>query len=347
MQSMKAPRLAACAIASVCACFAAQAASAEKAPVTRYHVVAVGDASINAISGNGLMAGFDSNGAALYDRDLVATHLPALSDAGNAVALAVNNRGAAAGYATGTSGHLRAVLWRKGRALNLGTLPGGKNDDSLATALNVGGQVVGYESPDGGYARAFTWKAGSMTELAGLPGSLSTYPTGINAAGHIVGYASFAGDSPLRAFIVRDGVAVDLGALGPGGRTVADAINDNDVVVGGSSLVPFADPRPPMHAFMWKDGVMTDLGTLTDGNAYGYAVNRKGTVVGASYFADSDDSVAFVDEGPKMVDLNKRLDADSTGWQLKLALGIDDDGRIVGFGMLDGVYYSFLATPVK
>jgi probable HAF family extracellular repeat protein len=349
MHSIHAPHRAALAIASLCAVFAAQAAGADKAPVTRYHVVAAGDGNtlVNAISGNGIMAGSDSTGAALFDRDLVATPLPAPGTVTGAVPMAVNNHGAAAGSGTAASGHQRAILWRKGRAINLGTLPGGKNEDTYAVALNASAEVVGFEGSDSTYARAFIWTAGSMTELPSLPGSLSTYATGINVAGHVAGYATIAGDQQLHATLVRDGVAIDLGTLGPGARAVANAINDDDVVVGGSSLGPLAEPRPPMHAFKWKDGVMTDLGTLTDGNAFGYAVNRKGTVVGASYFADSDDSVAFVDEGPKMVDLNKRLAADSTGWQLKLAVGIDDDGRIVGYGTLDGEYRSFLATPVK
>jgi probable HAF family extracellular repeat protein len=353
MHSIHAPHRAALAVATLCAAFAAHAASADKAPVTRYHVVAVGDENtyVAAINKGGSIAATVSTNAALFDPDLVATPLPTLVPGGWATAMAVNTRGTVAGSANAANGLERAVLWRKGKVVNLGTLPGDKNYNSYAAALNNVGQVLVTEYSDDNYARSFVWASGSKTEIAGLPGSTSVYATGLNDAGHIAGYTNIASDRSAHSYLIRDGVTIDLGALAPGGRIAAMAINADDMIVGGAALGPVTDDsRPPLHAFAWKDGVMTDLGNFTGNNTIAYAVNRKGAVVGAAFLLDSatpDDSVAFVHEGLKMVDLNKRLDADSAGWQLKMAYGIDDAGQIIGTGTLNGVSRSFLATPVK
>ena len=64
----------------------------------------------------------------------------------------------------------RAVLWERGRPIDLGTLPG--DLQSEAAAINYRGQIVGSSSDQNGNSRPFLWKDGVMTELPDLGGGI-------------------------------------------------------------------------------------------------------------------------------------------------------------------------------
>ena len=72
----------------------------------------------------------------------------------------------------------------------------------------------------------------------------------------------------------------DLGALAPGCRSAAFAINASGVVVGSSQT----SPGGPYHAVIWQAGVITDLGVLPGNNSStGVDINDAAQVVATSY----------------------------------------------------------------
>ncbi len=128
-----------------------------------------------------------------------------------AVGMAINNHEEIAGDATvNASGARHAFLYRLGRFVDLGVLPGAT--ESAAAGLNDRGEVVGYSSRPFLYWHGHLWDLNDLIE----PGSgwVLTAATAINDRGEIVGYGLFQGRS--RAF-----------RLMPAGRD-SDGDGDND-----------------------------------------------------------------------------------------------------------------------
>jgi probable HAF family extracellular repeat protein len=110
-----------------------------------------------------------------------------------------------------------------------------------------------------------------MTDLGNvgyLKGQFSQ-AEGINARGQVVGDSGLLANT-LRAFLIADGRATDLGILP--GTTVSNALAINDLgqVVGTSVNL---GPHPFSHAFLYADGRMTDLGTLGGSSSAAEAIN--------------------------------------------------------------------------
>jgi probable HAF family extracellular repeat protein len=91
---------------------------------------------------------------------------------------------------------------------------------------------------------------------------------------------------------------------------------------------------------------MHDLGTFggTGGNAFG--INNKGQVVGDASTAGNAAQLAFLYSDGTMRDLNTLLTPGS-GWTLREADAINDNGDIVGWGTNpSGQIHAFLLTLV-
>lgn len=114
-------------------------------------------------------------------------------------ACGINDRGEVAGSVTnfpaGTYGispgsPAMAFLWRRGKMIILGTLPGAQSSEALG--LNSAGAVVGQSG-----GRAFLYRGGRMLGLNALlragSGWVLETATGINAGGQIVGAGRFHG----------------------------------------------------------------------------------------------------------------------------------------------------------
>jgi probable HAF family extracellular repeat protein len=183
----------------------------------------------------------------------------------------------------------RAVLWKNGNIIDLGTLEGGY--ESLVSALNSRGQVVGLAfntvpEPFNGLfvtqARAFLWQNGAMQDLGTLGGPDANAAL-INEAGQVSG-SSFTSATPNSTtgiptqdpFFWQNGKMLDMGTLG-GTVGSPSAMNNRGQVVGQSNLAGDLT----YHPFIWsKGGGMQDLRTLGGDTGETQWINDAGDVVG-------------------------------------------------------------------
>jgi probable HAF family extracellular repeat protein len=193
--------------------------------------------------------------------------LPLSGDSGSA-ALAVNDRGQAAGYSSGL-GETRAVVWAADGLPQ--PLPGAP--PSRALSINGAGDVVGVSA-----SRAVLWSGGSVQDLGTLPGHSTSEALNINVRGEVVGSS---GDlSQRRAVLWTPGaVPLDLGALNGGTSSRALWINQLSQVVGTSESLLGS------RAFIWtRTGGMQDLNGLVGGTAsfvltHAVTVNNLGMIL--------------------------------------------------------------------
>ena len=163
---------------------------------------------------------------------------------------------------------VRAVLWRKGKIIDLGTLPEG-GFESLANTVNNAGQVIGF--------------------------ALNTIPDPCSFIGF---------PTQTRAFIWQNGAMEDLGTLG-GPDALAELINDGGQIT-GASYTASVNPEtgcPEVHPFMWQNGSMLDLGSLGGTSADVRAMNERGQVVGFSNLAGDLISHPFLWTDRHLIDL--------------------------------------------
>lgn len=310
-----------------------------------------------AVNNAGLVTGSTSNFAANTSTAVLwnggdVTYLGTLGGTGG-FGYAINDAGVVVGYAfTANNTSYHATQWNGMTATDLGTL-GGTN--SQAMAINNAGLVVGSSTTDNNnYFHATVWNGATATDLGTLGGNTSQ-ATAINDAGLVVGYASTTVNTTFRHASLwnRSGV-VDLGTLG-GDYSEATAINDAGQVVGFANLAGNAIG----HATLWNGATVTDLGTLGGVNSVATDINNAGQVVGYSNILNdggvfnfpADFHHAALWQDSSVTDLNSFLDADtvSAGWVLTEALGINDNGWIVGSATNSvlGIYsHAFLLKPL-
>jgi probable HAF family extracellular repeat protein len=190
-----------------------------------------------------------------------------------------------------------AVVWEKGKIVDVGTLPGGY--EAGATAVDKTGQVVGFASNTitdqysffgwGTQARAFFWTAaGGMQDMGDLGGPDAAAWV-MNESGQAAGQ-SYIDSKPnltntmcgnriptVDAFLWQKSTGmVGLPRLrGTGTCSAANGINSKGQVAGYSYLDAIH-----YHPVLWTNGKATDLGDF--GQAYGVAtwINDAGEVVG-------------------------------------------------------------------
>jgi probable HAF family extracellular repeat protein len=190
-------------------------------------------------------------------------------------------------------GEFRAVLWKDGKIVDLGTVQGGY--ESFVSTANSRGQVVGL--------------------------AMNTVPDPFN----INGPGFFPTQS--RAFLWQHGDMQDLGTLG-GDDATAILINERGQIAGNSYTNSTPNPTtgiPTIDPFLWENGKMTDLGTLggTIGNPAGF--NNRGQVVGTSNLAGDLISHPFLwTRAGGMQDLG------TLGGNTGVTNWINDNGDIVG-----------------
>jgi probable HAF family extracellular repeat protein len=316
----------------------------ESSSSSRYSVVAA-----NLINGRSILVGDINNAghiagtlftsgtrhAALFAGEHV-TDIGTLPGQVENIAVGINAQGDIVGH--DQTGRARAFLYRNGVLQELNTPAGG----TQVSAINDVGQVVGF-APGG----AFVWHNGVTTPLptSGAPAAESQ-PYAINNAGQIVGRVA------NEAALWSNGQLQRLGVLarGPGGLaySTAHAINEQGHIV-GSSTTAVLFPYP--HAFLRANGSMTDLGTLPgDNQSEAFDINSRGEVVGYSTVMSGGigstvyPDRAFLYHEGQIQDLNSLISPNS-GWVLRRAHKINDNGVIIGEGTLNGEFRSFVLIP--
>lgn len=244
---------------------------------------------------------------------------------------AINNAGLVAGSSL-TAGDASTIgfLYSNGVMIALGDLGGGY---SSAFAINNSNVLAGESSLASGDIHAVSYSGGAPTDLGTLGGNFSTAVT-LNDAGTVVGQ-SLNANGEYHGFVYSGGAMTDIGTLG-GSYSVAFAINRAGQALGLSSTTGDQE----YHGFLYDAGTMTDLTGLGGNFTYPSALNNLGQVVGTSGTSNGV-AHAFLWQSGTMTDLNSLVDTNS-GWELDGAVAINDAGRIVGYGTLNGTSQWFV-----
>jgi len=316
----------------------------------RYHVTDLGEHIGYAINASGDVAGGGYGGPFLYSEG----RFTALGSLGgpNGLAFGLDAARNVVGMSETAKGYGHAFEFSgAGPMTDLGAAAGDEVS-SEAHGVNDRGVVVGWTTAiAGGLPQAFIARDGNLRSNSPA-GALGSGLQAVNRAGQAVGFAHYAfangNNYAAHAVLYANGKWKRLGQLSPSSRATsyAEAINEAGQVAGSSNV---AEPFGRSHAFLWTRGVMKDLGTLGDpatDTSLGLGLNNLGHVVGESLVAGA--PRAFLHDGSAMVDLNMLLDAESQGFTLEIAWGINDAGQIVvqGTPAGGGAAHGLLLTPV-
>src|SRR5947199_1639008 len=273
--------------------------------------------------------------------------LPDLAGRSYCVSNSANDSGDVVGTAATTvfgSGRL-PVIWQNGVVSQL-PLPVGQ---TLGDANSVNATNVAVGSVNAGSdQRGVIYSGGSATIITQTTTNGSFFLTafGINDSGRIVGQGIDPQNAARNVGIVYDigqSMAFEVGALPGSNGALAFGVSNTGYVV-GSSMLNQGSGLP----FIWSDkGGMLAI-PLASGTIQGSAraVNSTGWVVGNDSSAFS---IPFLYDGTTTYRLADLIPP-ASGWDLSMntsssALGISEDGVIVGTGVHNGETHAYAMVP--
>jgi probable HAF family extracellular repeat protein len=246
------------------------------------------------------------------------------------------------------------ALWKDGRLIDLGTLPGGYYSQALWVSANglIAGQADnGMPDPLAGIPlepRGVLWKDGSMIDLGTFGGNQSG-AISVNSRGQVAGFAlntipdslatAFTGQTggtpaatQSRAFLWQNGTKQDLGTLG-GPDALAIIVNEPGHVTGYAYVSSTPDPNtgiPPIHPFLWARGRMIDLGTFGGAVGIPLSMNNRGQVVGYADLAGDQAAHPFLWDRGHLIDLGTLGGTFGIGWS------VNEEGAVAGWTLTAG-----------
>lgn len=275
--------------------------------------------------------------------------LPNLASRAFAVANGANDSGIVVGTGATTSfgSNRLPLIWQNGSVSQLG-LPTGQ---TLGDANDVNASGVAVGSVNGGSLQRgaiYSGGTGSVITQTTTNGSFFITAFGVNDSGRVVGQGIDPNNAAVNVGIVYDistNTTFSVGALpGFNGALAFDVSNTGFVV--GSSMLNQGSGLP----FIWSDANGISAIPLPTGTSQGGArgVNSAGWVVGT---ASSAFAIPFVYDGTNTYRLADVIAAGGAGWDLSnntssSALGISDNGIIVGTGVFNGVVHGYAMVPV-
>ena len=318
-------------------------------------VVQVGDTASQGfgVSRAGVAVGrsFQDNGTQAFSWTLKGgiVGLPNLPGRSYCVSNSASDNGIVVGTGATTSfgaGRL-PVIWQNGVVSQL-PLPAG---ETLGDANSVNASNVAAGSVDAGSnQRGVIYSGGSATIITQTTANGSFFLTafGINDSGRIVGQGIDPGNAARNVGIVYDigqNMAFEVGALPGMNGALAFAVSNAGFVV-GSSMLNQGSGLP----FIWSDnGGMVAI-PLASGTSEGSArsVNSAGWVVADESSAFS---IPFLYDGTTTY-RHADLIPPNSGRDLSMntsssALGISEDGVIVGTGVHNGETHAYAMVPAR
>ena len=269
----------------------------------------------------------------------------------------INRYGLVSGSSNLPDGNQHATLWLEKLKVDIGA-PGLGGPNSIAFGDNDGFQSAGEAEtstpdPNGedfcGFGThltclPFLWQDGEMSQLPTLGGD-NGVAMAISNRGEVAGFAENSTPDPgcpapqvlhFYPVVWEKGVIHKLPTFGGDPDGVAQEINDNGQVVGGSGICAtfntnFLYNLVPVHALLWEKGKATDLGNLggKTGQAGGniaYDINHQGEVVGNSDLPGDTTFHAFLwTKTTRMQDLGTL-----SGDVASVSISINDASSVVG-----------------
>jgi probable HAF family extracellular repeat protein len=269
----------------------------------------------------------------------------------------INRHGLVSGSSSLPDGNQHATLWLEKLKVDIGA-PGLGGPNSIAFGDNERFQSAGEAEtstpdPNGedfcGFGThltclPFLWQDGEMIQLSTLGGN-NGVAMAISNRGGVAGFAENSTPDPgcpapqvlhFEPVVWEKGVIHRLPTFGGDPDGVAEQINDNGQVVGGSGTCAtfntnFLYNLVPVHALLWEKGKATDLGNLggKTGQAGGniaYDINNQGQVVGNSDLPGDATFHAFL--------WTKRIGMHDLGTLsgdvASVSISINDAGSVVG-----------------
>jgi cell division septation protein DedD len=274
--------------------------------------------------------------------------LPNLSGRNHAVANSAAPQIVVGTAATTLFGSSRLpIMWLNGAVSQLPLPPGETLGD--ANSVNSSGVAVG--SVDGGSNQRgaiYTGGGGGIITQTTATGCFFVTAFGINDFGRVVGQGIDPNNAARNVGIVYDigqNMAFEVGALPGFNGALAFAVSNTGYVV-GSSMLNQGSGLP----FIWSDEGGIVAIPLATGTSQGSAraVNSAGWVVGNDSSAFS---IPFLYDGASTYRLADLIPPNS-GWDLSMntsssALGISEDGVIVGTGVHNGETHAYAMVPMS